>query len=208
MIAKIMVPESGTPSTRKDLRTAMERDTQNIIDAAATGAAMGLRLALNVAAMLLAFIALLYLVNLGLGGFGDLLEKVTGSDLFPGDERLSLATIFGWLFGWLAWCMGVPAKEMTTAGNLLGVKISLNELIAYKQMIAAVHAGELGPKGRVIITYALCGFANFGSIAIIIGGLGGIAPSRRRDLARLGLRAMIGGALASFTTAALAGILT
>lgn len=207
MIAKIMVPETETPRTLGALRLAMERDTQNVIDAAASGAAVGLRLALNVAAMLLAFIALLHLVNLGLGGLGDLLENVTGTDLFPGEEKLSLAKVFGWLFGWLAWCMGVPAGEMSQAGNLLGVKVSLNELIAFKEMASSMEAGHLGPKATVILTYALCGFANFGSIAIILGGLGGLAPSRRKDLARLGLRAMVGGALASFTTGALAGIL-
>lgn len=207
MIAKIMIPETETSQTAGSVRVKMERETQNLIDAAASGATVGLKLALNVAAMLLAFVALLYLVNMGLGWISGLLETITGSDLFPGEEKLSLAVVFGWVFGWLAWCMGVPAAEMAQVGDLLGTKISINELIAYQSLVEMVKEGALSEKSAIISTYALCGFANFGSIAITIGGIGGIAPGRRKDLARLGLKAMLGGAMASFTTAALAGIL-
>jgi CNT family concentrative nucleoside transporter len=207
LIAKMLIPETGKPETSGGAHVEMKKETQNIIDAAASGAATGLKLALNVAAMLLAFIALLHMVNWGLGGLGQFLEWLTGSDLFEGNRKLSLSMIFGWLFGWLAWCMGVPAADMAAVGNLLGTKISLNEWIAYDQLTAAVQEGALHPKSVIIATYGLCGFANFGSIAITLGGLGGLAPSRRKDLARLGLKAMLGGAMASFLTGALAGIL-
>jgi CNT family concentrative nucleoside transporter len=207
MIAKILIPETEASMTSGQVKVKMERETQNLIDAAASGAAMGLNLALNVAAMLLAFIALLYLINFLLGQFGDLLEAVFASDLFEGEARLSLAMIFGWFFGWLAWCMGCPAADMAVIGDLLGTKISINELIAYQRLVELIEAGKISEKSAVIATYALCGFANFGSIAITLGGIGGMAPSRRKDLARLGLLAMLGGALASFTTASLAGIM-
>jgi len=198
-----MIPETGESQTAGTIRVHMEKETQNLIDAAASGATMGLKLALNVAAMLLAFIAILHLVNEGLAGLGVLLDSMTSAELFTADNELSLSMIFGWLFGWLAWCMGVPASDMAVVGDLLGTKISLNELIAFKGLATASAAGQLTPKSTIIATYALCGFANFGSIAITIAGIGGIAPSRRKDLARLGLKAMLGGALASFMTVGL-----
>ncbi|MHC4943516.1 MAG: NupC/NupG family nucleoside CNT transporter [Planctomycetota bacterium] len=207
MLAKILIPESETSETAGSVKVKMERETQNLIDAAASGAAMGLKLALNVAAMLLAFVALLFLINWLLGWLGEGLEVIFSADLFEGDARLSLAMIFGWIFGWLAWCMGCPAADMAAVGNLLGTKISINELIAYQQLTDLVKTEAISEKSVIISTYALCGFANFGSIAITIAGIGGIAPGRRKDLARLGLKAMLGGALASFSTAALAGIL-
>ena len=206
LIAKLLLPETEQSITAGAVKVKMDRDTLNLIDAAASGALVGLKLALNVAAMLLAFVALLHLVNWGLGYAGDGLEYMFG-DIFEGDTKLSLSMIFGRVFGWLAWCMGVPAADMAVVGDLLGTKISLNELIAYQQLMDHVKAGVLSEKSIVIATYALCGFANFGSIAITLGGIGAIAPSRRKDLARFGLKAMLGGALASFMTACLAGIL-
>lgn len=190
VIAKIMYPERESSQTAGHVALSIPRESANLIDAAATGAATGLRLAANVAAMLLAFLALVAMLNHMLGWVG-----------------LSLARVFGVTFAPLAWIMGVPWSEAATVGNLLGTKISINEFVAYLQLEDAVGAGALGPRSTVIATYALCGFANFGSIAIQIGGIGSLAPNRRADVARLGLRAMFGGALASWLTAAIAGIL-
>jgi len=207
MLAKILIPEVEESETGGSVKVKTVRDTRNVIDAAAAGASTGLKLAFNVAAMLLAFVALIYLINLGFGVLGDFIEYITGSDLFAGDTKLDLSMIFGWIFGWLAWCMGVVSSDMTFVGNLLGTKISINELVAYQDLSTAIEANSLAGKSAIISTYALCGFANFGSIAITIGGISGIAPSRRKDLARLGVKAMMGGAMASFLTACLAGIL-
>jgi len=206
MMAKIIFPETGVSRTAGDEPIPMTRETRNVIDAAASGAATGLSLALNVAAMLLAFIALLALVNAILGACGRGIESVLG-DVFPGDAPLSLSMLFGWIFSPLAWCLGVPWSDATFVGDLLGTKIALNELIAYEKLGAAVKAGTVSPKATIVATYALCGFANVGSIAIQIGGIGGLAPERRGDLAALGPRAMLAGALASFLTATIAGIL-
>ncbi|MBN1419142.1 MAG: NupC/NupG family nucleoside CNT transporter [Planctomycetes bacterium] len=206
MIAKIVFPETDASRTAGGAPIVMERETRNIVDAAASGAAMGMKLALNVAAMLLAFIALLALANALLAACGGGIESILG-DVFPGDEPLSLSMLFGWIFSPFAWCLGVPWKDATFVGDLLGTKIALNELIAYRKLGAAVAAGAVTPKSTIVATYALCGFANFGSIAIQIGGIGGIAPGRRGDLAAIGLRAMLAGALASFLTATIAGIL-
>jgi CNT family concentrative nucleoside transporter len=141
--------------------------------------------------MLLAFISLVAMINYGLGF-----------------AHTSLGTILGWLFAPFAWVMGVPASEMRAFGALLGTKISVNEFLAYIQLADIKAAGTMSPRSIVIATYALCGFANFSSIAIQIGGIGTLAPSRRADVARLGLKAMIGGAIASWMTAAIAGLLT
>jgi len=170
----------------------------NVIDAAARGASEGLYLALNVGAMLLAFVALIYLFN-------GLLGWVAG---LAGIEGLTLETILGWLLAPLAWLMGVSWADAPTVASLLGIKTVLNEFFAYIQL-AGVLGGEgaLEPRSAVIATYALCGFANFSSIAIQLGGIGGIAPSRRHDLSRLGLRAMIGGTIAAFMTATVAGMI-
>ena len=191
VIAKIMYPETETSPTQGAVTLQIEREYANVLDAAAGGASVGLRLAANVGAMLLAFIALVALINYGLGWVG-----------------LSLQQIFGWIFAPLAWVMGVPWSEATTFGNLLGTKIAVNELVGYSELIKAREAGLLSPRSVVIATYALCGFANFASIAIQIGGIGSLAPERRADVARLGLRAMFGGALASWLTATVAGVLT
>jgi CNT family concentrative nucleoside transporter len=190
VIAKIMLPETEDSPTRGTVTLPVEKEYANVLDAAAGGAGVGLRLAANVGAMLLAFVALVALVNWLLGFAG-----------------LSLQQIFGWVFAPLAYVMGVPWSEAAVFGNLLGTKIAVNELVAYVELVKAAEAGTLSPRSVVIGTYALCGFANFASIAVQIGGIGTLAPGRRREVAQLGLRAMLGGALASWLTATIAGIL-
>jgi len=201
VVAKIMQPETEEPATAGAAKVEFERTTRNVIDAAAAGASDGLHLALNVGAMLIAFIALLALVNFLIEQAHYGVAWLTGWQGFP----QSLQAIFGLAFRPLAWTMGVPWHEADTVGSLLGIKISLNELIAYQQLVAA--KGQLSERSVAIATYALCGFANFGSIGIMIGGIGGMAPERRADLSRLSLRALAGGAIASFLTASIAGIL-
>jgi concentrative nucleoside transporter, CNT family len=198
VVAKLMVPESQTAETAGRLDFSVERPDVNVIDAAARGASEGLYLALNVGALLLAFVALIYMFNGMLGWAGGLV----------GVEGLTLEVILGWVLAPLAWLMGVPWADAPQIASLMGVKTVLNEFFAYLQL-AGVLGGEhdLQPRSIVIVTYALAGFANFSSIAIQLGGIGGIAPSRRHDLSRLGLRAMIGGSIAAFMTATVAGML-
>jgi len=211
MLAKILVPETGVPLTRGTVKIEVEKTTANVIDAAATGAGDGLKLAMNVGAMLLAFIALIALLNgpiqwLGTtnwGGSGSLngwLSSLAGHDV-----ALSLQTIFGWILSPIAWLIGVPWQDATLVGSFIGEKVVINEFVAYVDL--SKHTDQLLPQSRLIATYALCGFANFSSIAIQIGGIGGLAPGRRADLARLGLRAVLGGSLATFMTATIAGVL-
>jgi CNT family concentrative nucleoside transporter len=196
-VSKLMYPETEEPVTRGKLSGDLEKVDVNAIDAAARGASEGLNLALNVGAMLLAFIALLALVN-GLLGWG--------AGLFGLD--LSLQMILGWIGAPLAWLMGTPWQDAVAVGTLIGEKMALNEFIAYLHLAEMLQGGsDLSGRSIVIATYALCGFANFSSIAIQIGGIGGLAPERRGDLSALGLRAMIGGTLASFLTACVVGIL-
>jgi CNT family concentrative nucleoside transporter len=198
VVAKLMVPESQTAETAGRLDFSVERRDVNVIDAAARGASEGLHLALNVGALLLAFVALVYMFNGMLGWLGGL----------AGVEGLTLEAILGWALAPLAWLMGVPWADAPQVASLMGVKTVLNEFFAYLQL-AGILGGEhdLQPRSIVIATYALAGFANFSSIAIQLGGIGGIAPSRRHDLSRLGLRAMIGGSIAAFMTATVAGML-
>ncbi len=211
VIAKIMVPEREEPVTRGVLDVEIENPDANVIDAAARGAGEGLTLALNVGAMLLAFIALIALVNALLGRLADvthLTQLLQGSGWLAEGQSLTLEVILGWVLAPLAWVMGVPWEDAAVVGSLLGVKTVLNEFVAFLQLSSLLGgAGDLSPRSIVIAVYALAGFANFSSIAIQIGGIGGIAPSRRSDLSRLGLRAMIGGSLAGFMTATIAGIL-
>ena len=198
-LSKMLVPETGEPVTRGTVKVQLEKTESSVIEAAAAGAGQGLQLALNVAAMLLAFIALVAMINAGVGALGNAV----------GLTDLSLERIFGWALAPLAWLMGVPWQDAGTVGSLIGVKTVLNEFVAYLQFAGTLAGGEpaLNPRSAVIATYALLGFANFSSIAIQIGGIGGIAPERRGDLARLGLKAMIGGNLAAFMSASLAGML-
>jgi CNT family concentrative nucleoside transporter len=207
VIAKILRPETGQPLTRGTVHLEVEKTASNVIDAAAAGAADGLRLALNIGAMLLAFIALIALINWPLTWVGD----VTGLSAWLG-RPTDLAGILGYLLAPIAWVIGVPWADATTVGSLIGQKIVINEFVAYLQLADIVNgkvAGvALSEKGALIATYALCGFANFASIAIQIGGIGGLAPERRGDLARFGLRAVLGGSLATLMTATIAGVLT
>jgi concentrative nucleoside transporter, CNT family len=192
-LTKIALPETGTPRTLKPVKVEA-RETVNFIDAAAGGAATGLQLALNVGAMLLAFAAGLALIDASLGALGGWLAVPGG---------LSLGRILGWLFWPVAWLMGVPAAEAGEVGRLLGIKIAVNEYFAYDAMTRTA----LSERSRIIAAFALCGFANFGSIAIQVGGIGGLIPERRRELARFGIRAMLLGALATIISGTLAGII-
>jgi CNT family concentrative nucleoside transporter len=201
VIAKLLMPETGDPLTRGSVRLQIEKTTANVIDAAAAGAGDGLRLALNVGAMLLAFVALIALLNGPLTWFGE----VTGLAGWLG-KPTDMATLLGYLLAPIAWVIGVPWQDATTVGGLIGQKIVLNEFVAYLNLASIQET--LTEKGRLVATYALCGFANFSSIAIQIGGIGGLAPDRRSDLARFGLRAVLGGTLATLMTATIAGVIT
>ena len=193
--AKIMVPETETSLSDGEVKMAFEKKSANIIDAAATGAGEGLQLALNVGSMLLAFIALIAMFN-------GLLSFVGGWFNF---SDLSLELISGYIFSPVAFLMGVPWAEANAVGALLGKKLVINEFVAYLDLQKQLTT--LSPKSVVISTYALCGFANFSSIAIQLGGIGSIAPERRSDLAKLGVKCLIGGTLACFMTASIAGFL-
>lgn len=212
VISKIMLPELEIPQTRgvTNLREELVEDA-NVIDAAARGASEGLSLALNVAAMLLAFISLVALFNGLLGWLGTLIHFSAWGEFFipeilrgQKEVQLSLELLLGWAFAPLAWVLGIPWREAPLVGMLLGEKTVINEFVAYLHL--AQNGSQLSPRAIVITSYALCGFANFSSIAIQIGGIGGMAPERRSDLARLGLKAMVAGTLATFMTACFAGM--
>jgi CNT family concentrative nucleoside transporter len=198
LMAKLFVPETSMPKTMGTVRLEVERTDVNVIDAAGRGTGDGLHLALNVGAMLISFLALVALLNYLLG----LIPSPAPTAGHPG---LSLEQIFGWLFSPVAWAMGVPWRDAGTIGNLLGTRMALNEFVAYAQL--GTLKASLDPRSFIIATFALCGFANFSSIGIQIGGIGALAPDRRHDLARLGLRAMFAGTLANFITATIAGFL-
>jgi concentrative nucleoside transporter, CNT family len=188
MMAKMFVPETETPETRGTVKLQIEKTDVNIIDAAGRGTAEGLQLAMNVGAMLISFVAIIFLINGILGKVG-----------------LSMQMIFGWVFSPVAWSLGVPWKDAAIVGNLLGTRMVLNEFIAFAQLGALKDT--IDPRSFTIATFALCGFANFASIGMQIGGIGALAPTRRGDLARLGLRAMLAGTLANFVTAIIVGFL-
>lgn len=211
VVAKLMYPEREEPVSRSELAAREASEHVNVIDAAARGAGLGMRLAFNVGAMLLAFVALIAMLNAILGlvaGWVGLESLLHGWGLLGPGEPVTLQAVLGWVLAPLAWIMGVTWADAPTVGALMGIKTITNEFVAYLQL-AAILSGEtaLSPRSVIIATYALAGFANFGSIAIQIGGIGGIAPSRRADLSRLGLRAMVGGSLAGFLTATIAGII-
>ena len=196
MMAKILEPETETPETRGGVKIEIPRTDVNVVDAAARGTSEGLSLMLNVIAMLVSFVALIYLVD---GGFGWVHGHVFA--WFP--EKVE--TVLGWVFSPIAWVMGVPWHDAGTIGGLLGTRMVLNEFIAYAQL--GPLRGQLDPVSFTIATFALCGFANISSVGIQIGGIGALVPDRKHDLARLGFRAMIAGTLANFLSATLAGIL-
>jgi len=194
LYAKLMKPETGVP-LEGELEFAEGDDKPaNVLDAAAMGAGTGLHLALNVGAMLLAFVGLIALLNLMLGGIGNWFH-------FPG---LSLQWILGWLFSPVAWLAGIPAAEMQQGGSLIGQKLVLNEFFAYVEL--AKNYAVMTEKTKAVCSVALCGFANFSSIAILLGGLGGMAPNRRSEIATLGLRAVVAGTLSNLTSAAIVGL--
>ena len=194
VVAKILYPETEESVTKGGVSSELERPTSNILDAAAAGATDGLKLAFNVAAMLLAFMALIALFD-GMVGW---LASLVGLNL-------SLKIIFGYIFYPLSYCMGVDGADLHAFGNLLGTKVAVNEFVAYVELGAA--KATMSPRSFTIATYALCGFANFSSIGIQLGGISSVAPDRRQDLAKIGIKAMIGGAIASWLTACIAGIL-
>jgi concentrative nucleoside transporter, CNT family len=195
MLAKIFVPETGKPITAGTVRVEVEKPGVNLIDAAARGAGDGLHLALNIAAMVIAFLALVALANGCLGWVHSHIHW------FPA----SLQQILAFLFAPIAWALGVTWKDCATVGNLLGTRMVLNEFVAFVDLGKVRSA--LDPRSFTIATFALCGFANLSSIAIQIGGIGALAPSRKSDLARLGLKAMFVGTLANFMSACIAGLM-
>ncbi|RZQ55077.1 NupC/NupG family nucleoside CNT transporter [Pseudoalteromonas phenolica] len=193
LMAKMIVPETETPKQNLSDVMSDEEKPVNVIDAAASGASSGMHLALNVGAMLLAFVALIALLNGLLGGVGAWFDHPT----------LTLQEILGYLFAPVAWLLGVPWSEAVTAGSFIGQKLVVNEFVAYLDFMN--YREGLSAHTQAIVTFALCGFANLSSIAILLGGLGGMAPSRRKDIARLGLRAVLAGSMANLMSAAIAG---
>ena len=207
LISKIIYPETSEPDTKGTVKVKVEKNASNLVEAAANGAGDGLMLALNVGAMLIAFIALIALVNYLLMGLGNITGWNTGLQASYG-QPLNFQLILGWVLQFLAVGIGVPWHDALNFGSLLGTKVVLNEFVAYLEMGKMIAADTLtSPKGILMATYALCGFANFSSIAIQIGGLGPLAPNRKSDIAALGIKAVIGGSLATLMTATLAGML-
>jgi CNT family concentrative nucleoside transporter len=199
VVAKLLLPESEQAETAGGVQFHLERTDANAVDAAARGALEGLQLSLNVGAVLIVFIALVALLNALLGWFGGRV----------GLPELSFQRMLGYAMSPLAWLMGVPWQDARPVGALLGIKTALNEFVAYLEMASrlSVNARFIQPRSAILCAYALCGFANFASIAIQIGGISGMAPNRRSDLSRLGLYAMLGGSLSSFMTACVVGVL-
>jgi CNT family concentrative nucleoside transporter len=201
VIAKIMMPETGEPQTMGLKQMAVEKNGVNVFDALVGGTTDGLRLAVNVGAMLIAFTAIVAMLNGGIG--------LLGEHVFRTETPLTLERILGWVFSPLAWVIGVPADDVLKVGSLLGQKMVVNEFVAYEFMGDRLKTDPswLSDRGRLITSYALCGFANFASIGIQIGGYSALAPERRGDLSRLALRAMIGGLLTTCMVASVAGVL-
>ena len=191
VIAKIIYPETNKSDTLDNVNISIDRTTENAMDALGRGATDGLKLAANVGAMLVAFVSIITMVNFSLEYF----------------LSTTMQEIMGLVFQPLAWSMGIPWEEARIMGTLMGEKIVLTELIAYANLSELINNNALSDRTAIIASYALCGFANFGSIGIQLGGIGGMAPERRKDLSKLGMKAMIGGALASWLTATIAGIL-
>lgn len=205
-ISKIIYPEMEEPVTKGTVKLEVEKNASNVIEAAATGASDGLQLALNVGGMLLAFIALIAMLNGILGYVGDL-TGLNAYLLTHFNQTLSMQFIFGSILQFVAVAIGVPWNDAFNFGSLLGTKIVLNEFVAYLDLSAILKTGAMSEKGIMMATYALCGFANFSSIAIQIGGISPMAPHRKKDIASLGLRAVLGGLLSTLMTATIAGIL-
>ena len=197
VISKIVWPETEESPTKGNVKLEVKKEHANLLDAISHGASDGLKVSLNVMAMLIGFIALIALINALLGKLGMLFNM----------SDLSLNLIFGHVFSVFAWVMGVPAQDTYTIGSLMGTKMVINEFVAYSQLTPLINANALSPKSIIIASFALCGFANFSSIAIQVGGIGELAPTRRADLAKLGFRALLCGTLASYLSATIAGMM-
>ncbi|MFK4996971.1 NupC/NupG family nucleoside CNT transporter [Bacillus sp. N9] len=195
LFAKIIVPQTEQLNTDNRVQMVKDEESRNIIDAASRGALDGLKIALGVGALLLAFISLIFLVNMMIGAIGG----------FFGYESLTLEEILGYLFFPLAFLIGIPWEEALQAGSFIGQKFVLNEFVAYTSFASEI--ANLSPKSVAMISFALCGFANLSAIAMLIGGLGGMAPSRRQDIAEMGLRAILAATLANLLSAAIVGML-
>ena len=195
VLSKIMMPLPVEEMDDQELEFSIQKPYANLVEAAAMGASEGMKLVLNVLAMLIAFVGLIALVNFCIGW------------IVIGDTPLTLQLILGWIFAPLSFCMGIPWDESVAVGTLIGEKIVLTEFIAYIHLAEMLGESQLSERSGIIASYALCGFANFASIGIQIGGIGGIAPDRISDLARMGLRAMIAGTFAACMTATIAGVL-
>lgn len=209
LIAKLMQPETETPETTGNSKAHHEEKHTNVLEAAAVGASDGLKLALNIGAMLIAFLAIIALLNAMLGGLGEGIENLlhrAGSEI---NLQWSLEKLLGYLFWPMAWLMGIETSECMKSAELLGIKVVANEFVAFQGLSDWINQDVGAPSARtqLILTYGLAGFTNFAAIGIQIGGIGGIVPERRKDLAQLGLRAMFGGMLACSMTAAIAGLI-
>ena len=206
VMAKVMIPEHETPRTAEVAKVSLTRETKSLVDAITHGASQGMSLAINVLAMLIAFIALIAIVDKGLiaiGGLSFMAPLVESMGL----EQLDLTGILGLIFSPIAWLIGVDGVDCRTFGSLLGKAMATNELIAYGSLSDIVQSEAMSKRSILLATYCLCGFANISSIGIQIGGIGSLAPDRRDDLVRLGPRAMLGGAMACWTTGCIAGVL-
>lgn len=206
VIAKILYPETKEPKTRGTVKLKVEKTASNVIEAAASGASEGMKLALNVGAMLIAFIAFVYFINY----FFLMVGTVTGINTWlikQFGQPLSMQLVLGVALKYLAIGIGVPAQDAFKFGSLFGTKIVLNEFVAYIDLVNLIKEGALSEKGIIMSTYALCGFANFASVAIQIGGISPMAPHRRKDISALGMKAVLGGSLVTLLTATLAGVL-
>jgi len=213
VISKIMYPEVEESTTIGGIKLSIEKKSVNILDAVSTGAIDGLKVGVAATAVLIAVLALVAFLDYGIAKIGWLLANAFYA---PGDsavvlnldlKKLSLGGVLGAVFYYPAAIMGVPLQDAAMVGGLMGTKMVVNEFVAYSQLVPLIDTGSLQPKSILIATFALCGFANFGSVAILIGGVGGMVPERKHDLARLGMRAMICGTLASYLSASIAGIL-
>lgn len=196
-IAKIMFPETQESETKGEVTLKVKKEHSNFIDAVSAGCSDGLKVGMNVLAMLIGFLALIALINFLLGKLGGLVSLPT----------LSLDLILGYLFAGFAWAMGVPSNEIVQAGSLMGTKLAANEFVAYLNLKSLMEAGALSQKTIAIVSFALCGFANFGSLGIQIGGISALEPSRRADLTKVAVRALVAGTLASYMSATIAGLL-
>tara|TARA_R110002073_G_scaffold38086_3_gene109601 strand:- start:460 stop:1899 length:1440 start_codon:yes stop_codon:yes gene_type:complete len=213
VISKIMYPEVEQSVTRGRIKLSLEKKSVNALDAIASGAVEGLKVGVAASAVLIAILAFIAMIDFGIGKAGLFLATTFFDPTAPAIvlnmnlNELTLGGVLGAIFYYPAIVMGVPVQDAAAVGGLMGTKLVVNEFVAYSQMIPLIEGGVLQPKSELIATFALCGFANFGSVAILIGGVGGMAPDRRHDLARVGLRAMICGTLASYLAASIAGIM-